>query len=73
VIKFVSDLQQVGGWFSQGTLVSFTNKSDRHHKTEILLKAGVFTPNSIRKDTQYVKTHNRTMQEIKIMHAKIWV
>ena len=32
---------QFGGWFSQGTQVSFTNESDRHHKTEILLKAGV--------------------------------
>jgi hypothetical protein len=41
VIKFVSDMWQFGGWFSQGTQVSFTNKSDRHHKTEILLKAGV--------------------------------
>ena len=25
-------------WFSQGTLVSSTNKTDRHHMTEILLK-----------------------------------
>ena len=32
--KFVSD----GGWFSTGTLVSSTNKNDRHDITEILLK-----------------------------------
>jgi len=37
VIKFVSDMQQVG-WFSPGTTVSFTNKTDRHDITEILLK-----------------------------------
>jgi hypothetical protein len=37
VIKFVSDLQQVGG-FSPGTPVSSTNKTDSHDMTEILLK-----------------------------------
>jgi hypothetical protein len=34
VIKFVSDLRQVGG-FSLSTLVSTTNKNDRHDITEI--------------------------------------
>ena len=34
VIKFVSDLQQVDGFL----LVSYTNKTDRHDITEILLK-----------------------------------
>ena len=37
VIKFVSDLRQVGGFFP-GTPVSSANKTDRHHITEILLK-----------------------------------
>jgi hypothetical protein len=37
VIKFVSDLQQVGG-FPLSTPVSSTNKTDRHDITEILLK-----------------------------------
>jgi hypothetical protein len=37
VIKFVSDLRQ-GQWFSPGIQVSFTNKTDRHDITEILLK-----------------------------------
>jgi len=37
VIKFVSGLRQVGG-FSAGTLVSSTNKTDRHDITEKLLK-----------------------------------
>ena len=35
VIKFVSDLRQVSD-FSPGTLLSCTNKADRHDITEIL-------------------------------------
>ena len=35
VINFVSDLRQVGAWFSP---VYSTNKTDRHDITEILLK-----------------------------------
>jgi hypothetical protein len=31
VIKVVSDLRQVGRWFSPGTLVSSSNKSDRYN------------------------------------------
>ena len=38
VIKFVSDMQQVGQWFSQGTLVSSANKTNCHDISEILLK-----------------------------------
>ena len=38
VIKFVGDLQQVSG-----TLVSFTNKTDHHDMTEILLKVALNT------------------------------
>ena len=41
VIKFVSDLQQVGG-FSPGALVS-SNKTDCHNITEILLKVALNT------------------------------
>jgi hypothetical protein len=37
VIKFVSDLWQVGG-FSPGPPLSSTNKTDHHDITEILLK-----------------------------------
>jgi hypothetical protein len=36
VIKFVSDLRQVGGFLR--VLVSSTNKTDRHDIAEILLK-----------------------------------
>ena len=38
VIKFVSDLRQVGRWFSLDTPVSSTNKTDLHYITEILFK-----------------------------------
>jgi len=44
VIKFVSDLRQVGG-FLPGTLVSSTNKTDRHDITEILMKMALNTMN----------------------------
>jgi hypothetical protein len=44
VIKFVSDLQQVGGrWFSPSTPVSSTNENNRHDITEILLKVAFNT------------------------------
>jgi len=42
VIKFVSDLRQVGGFFP-GTPVSSTKKTDRHDITEILLKVALNT------------------------------
>ena len=42
VIKFVSDLRQVGGCFPDPP-VSSTNKTDRHDITEILLKVALNT------------------------------
>ena len=44
VIKFVTDLRHER-WFSLGTLVSFTNKTDRHDITEILFKMALNTIN----------------------------
>ena len=44
VIKFVSDLRQVGN-FSPGTPVSSTNKTDCHDITEILVKVVLNTIN----------------------------
>ena len=52
MIKFVSDLRQVGG-FSAGTPVSSTNKTDRHDIAEILLKVAL---NTIKQTT---KNHYR--------------
>jgi hypothetical protein len=46
VIKFVSDLRQVGV-FSLYTPVSSTNKTDRHNIAEILLKVALITNQSI--------------------------
>jgi hypothetical protein len=43
VIKFVSDLQQVGGFL--WTLISSTKKTDHHDITEILLKVTFSTIN----------------------------
>jgi hypothetical protein len=40
VIKFVSDLRQVGG-FSPGALASSINKTNRRDITEILLKVAL--------------------------------
>jgi hypothetical protein len=42
VIKFVGDLWQIDG-FSPGTPVSYTNNSDHHEKTEILVKVALST------------------------------
>ena len=44
VIKFVSDLRQVGVFFP-GNPVSSTNKTDRHDIAEILLKVALNTIN----------------------------
>ena len=42
VMKFFSDLRQVGG-FLRDPPVSFTNKTDRHHIADILLKVALNT------------------------------
>ena len=56
VIKFISDLPS--RWFSQGTPVSFTNKTDCHDITEIL-KYKFTGP------LQQFRVHN-------ILHAHLW-
>ena len=55
VIKFVSDLRQVGG-----TLVSSTNKTDRHDITELLLKVAL---NTIK------QTNKQTVHKVKIWYC----
>ena len=49
VIKFVSDLRQVGG-FSLANRVSSTNKTDCHDLTELLLKVALNTINQTKPD-----------------------
>jgi hypothetical protein len=58
VIKFVSDLRQVGG-FLTGTPISSTSKSDRHDIHEILLKVALSTTNPIYKETGLIKLKDR--------------
>jgi hypothetical protein len=55
VIKFVSDFA-AGLWFSLGTLVSSTNKTDRHDITEILWK-----PEYREKTTNLPQSHWQTL------------
>ena len=52
VIKFVSDLRQVG-WFPP---VSSTNKTDRHDITEILLTMALNTIKQIKQDAVFSRT-----------------
>jgi hypothetical protein len=47
-----------GWWFSSGTPVSSTIKSDRHDTTEILLKVALNTINQ----TKPITMNNKTMQ-----------
>jgi len=41
VIQFVSNLRQLGRWFSPGTPVSSTNKTDRHGYNWNIIASGV--------------------------------
>ena len=51
VIKFVSNLRQVGGFLRYSD--SSTNKTDRHDITEILLKVALNTINQLIHANQY--------------------
>ena len=43
MIKFVSDLRQIGGFlWTQVSINSYTNKTDHHGLTEILLKVALY-------------------------------
>jgi len=61
VIKFVSDLWQVGGFLS-GISVSSTNKTDPYNITEILLKVTLSTKASYSKlfHSSVIHTMSRT-------------
>ena len=53
VMKFVSDLQQIGGFSGYSTLVSSTNKTDRHDMADIFLKVALNTPTLIQNTYSY--------------------
>ena len=59
-----------GRWFSPGTLVSFTNKTDHHDITEILLKVAVNTINSnqIFNNNNYFLCHARVVSSSRVQH-----
>ena len=64
VIKFVSDMRKVGS-FSTVTSVSFTNKTDRHDISEILLKVALNTitqTNNMRPTKRCTCIPNKLMQ-----------
>jgi len=48
-----------GRWFSPGTLVSSTNKTDRHDITEILLKVVL---NTIKQTNKHICVSERFIQ-----------
>jgi len=62
MIKFVSDLRQVGGFSS-------TNKTDRHDITEILLKVALNTINQTYKHNIVVQ-ESKTTAIITVWHTK---
>jgi hypothetical protein len=59
MIKFVSDMRHDGTWFSAGTLVSSTNKTDRHDIIEMLLKVALNIIKQTNKQTNKPVTNRR--------------
>ena len=54
----VCQWRATGRWFSPGTLVSFTNKTDHHNITEILLKVTFNTTNLNQTKHNDIKIHS---------------
>ena len=53
VIMFASAIRATG-WFSVDTLVSFTNITDRHNITEILLKVALLNTTTLNPITKHL-------------------
>ena len=61
VVRFVTtylcnQVLAAGRWFSQGTPISSTNKTDRHNITEILLKVALNTITPLHPNTIFIVT-----------------
>jgi hypothetical protein len=57
VMKFVSDLRQTGRWFSPGTPVFSTKKSDLYDIAEIVLKVALNTIKQTNPSIMLMKTY----------------
>ena len=64
VIKFLSDLLAAGRWFSPGTPISSTNKTDRHDITEIVLKVALNTITLIITPLCILRTRLNTIETV---------
>jgi hypothetical protein len=71
VIKFVSDLRQVGG-FLFGPPISSTNKTDRHDINEILLKVALSTSNKQTNVLPVDEICNNKTQVTNMLISDIW-
>jgi energy-converting hydrogenase Eha subunit F len=72
LIRFVSDLRQVGVFLS-GIAVSSTNKAYRHNITEILLKVAL---NTINKKKTIIRSYKNTLESsllLVIITTKSWI
>jgi hypothetical protein len=58
-----------GQWFSTGTPVSSTNKTDHHNRTEILLKVALNTINHF--PQLYILKEERVVLDIKLSFKQI--
>jgi hypothetical protein len=66
VMKFVSDLRQTGRWFSPGTPVFSTKKSDLYDIAEIVLKVALNTIKQTNKQTNPSIILMKTYGEINV-------
>jgi hypothetical protein len=58
-----------GQWFSQGTLVNSTNKTDHHNLTEILLKMALSTINQIKPHSWKSKCKYKTISKYYLLYS----
>jgi predicted nucleotide-binding protein (sugar kinase/HSP70/actin superfamily) len=71
VIKFVSDWLE-GLWFSSGTSVSSTYKTDCHDITEILLKVVLYTINQTKSMVVYIfEMEARQTKYLPVLRLKV--
>jgi hypothetical protein len=60
-LSFQIPLLSIGQWFSPSTLMSSTNKTDRHDITEILLKVALNNINQTNQMSCKLKLHSKKL------------